>query len=379
MNMIKTNNSLVVFLIIILSVLIFSCTSPSHINNKIESETLINNVKSIKEKYPNLDSLKIEYLNELVAINKGRKAFVSYGSKYFKDEEYVEKIVVDKAKFNEQKEKIFNYFNAKNITYYKLLNQISKLDSIEKNYKNRIQKISKSMQEIYKDIDKRCLEIQKEIDKSESNTKKRENKLNKMVDLKIIGIAEKEYDHSDVVEVKIKMTNKTSKPIEAISFDLELTDKLGNKIVTIGCRSNNKFINSYIGYWTYDRWDNSEIFNKLKNTKLSHISYVKQQINKINHGGELISANDYEYESDIMDEKHPINFEYKTPEILFGYCPYSDNDELLSLLNKTLENWEKKKKILESEKKKEIEVHAPVAEKYYEMATKFVNISLAIE
>merc|ERR1711976_773175 len=104
-----------------------------------------------------------------------------------------------------------------------------------------------------------------------------------MVDLKIIGIRETEYDYRDVVEVKIQMTNKTSKPIEAISFNMVLTDKLGNKLATLRCRSNDRFVNSDVGYWTYERWDRSEIYNALKNTKLSHIT-TKQEITKINHG-----------------------------------------------------------------------------------------------
>lgn len=340
--------------ITIFSVLISSCTSV--LDNNIDSATIENDVQAIKEKFPDLDSLKLNILDNLVIISKGREAYVSEIESRLEDSEYsVDKIVVDKDIFNEEKENIFNYFKAQNVSYNQLLAEIDTVNMIDERYEMKAQ-------DIYQEIDQFCIEKQKEIEEREKKAEEIKTKLNEMVDLKIIGIRETEYDYRDVVEVKIQMTNKTSKPIEAISFNMVLTDKLGNKLATLRCRSNDRFVNSDVGYWTYERWDRSEIYNALKNTKLSHIT-TKQEITKINHGGELISA------YDDIDDLLVINYEYETPEKLNGYCPYlEDEDELNIQLEK-----------LKSEKEKEIEKATPIINKYQEMTTKLVDFSKMFE
>ncbi|MBC8181173.1 hypothetical protein H8E88_08615 [candidate division KSB1 bacterium] len=333
-----------------LIVLITSCTSV--LDNKIESSTIESNVQQIKEKYPELDTLKLEILESLVTFNKGREAYITELEEITKDSEYsFEKLIVSEETFNEQKDNLFNYLKAEEISFNRLLSEIDTVNAINDRF-------DIEAQGIYKKIDTYCIEKQKEIEEREEKAKEIKAKLNSMVDLKIISIRETEYDYRDVVEVKIQMTNKTSKPIEAISFNMEITDKLGNKLATLRCRSNDRFVKSDVGYWTYERWDQSDTYKALKNTKLSHIS-TKQEISKINHGGELISA------YDNIDDLLVINYDYTTPEKLYGYCPYlEETDELKTELEK-----------LKEKKEKEIEKSTPIINKYQTITSKLIDFS----
>jgi hypothetical protein len=338
---------------LVLAVIAFaitSCSSP--FDEKIELSNLESNIQKIKENKNDLDSLKLNILDNLITLSKGRDAYVSELEKKSDNSDYsFEKLIVNESKFKEQKENLFNYFKAEEITFGQLLSEIDTVNLIKDKY-------DLEAQDLYKKIDMYCVEKQKEIEQKEKEAEKIKIQLNKMVDLKIISIRETEYSYRDVVEVKIKMTNKTSKPIEAIGFNMVLTDKLGNKLATLRCRSNDRFVNSDVGYWTYGRYDQSETYKALKNTKLSHIS-TKQEISKINHGGELISA------YDDIDDLLVINYEYKTPEKLFGYCPYLDEKDDLNIELEKLKN----------KKEKEIEKSTPILNKYQNMTSKLVDFS----
>ncbi|MAO38336.1 MAG: hypothetical protein CMP12_20990 [Zunongwangia sp.] len=333
-----------------LAVLITSCTSV--LDNKIESSTIESNVQQIKEKNPELDTLKLEILESLVTFNQGREAYIAELEEKMDDSDYsLEKMIVSEETFNEQIDNLFNYLKAQEISFNKLFSEIDTVNAINNRF-------DIEAQDIHKEIDDFCNEKQKEIDGREEKAKEIKAELNSMVDLKIISIRETERDYRDIVEVKIKMTNKISEPIEAISFNIEITDKLGNKLATLRCRSNDRFVKSDIGYWTYGRWDQSDTYKALKNTKLSHIS-TKQEITKINHGGKLISA------YDNMDDLLVINYEYNSPEKLYGYCPYlEDTDDLKIELEK-----------LKKKKEKEIERSTPIINKYQTITSKLIDFS----
>jgi hypothetical protein len=337
-----------------LAVLFTSCTSV--LDNKIESSTIESNVQKIKEKHPELDTLKLEILESLVTFNKGREAYIAELEEKTSDSEYsFENLIVSEEKFNEQIDNLFNYFKTEQISFNKLLSEIDTVNAIN-------DKFDIEAQDIYKKIDAFCIEKQKEIEEKEQKAKEIKAKLNSMVDLKIISIRETEYDYRDVVEVKIQMTNKTSKPIEAISFNMEITDKLGNELATLRCRSNDRFVKSDVGNWAYERWDQSETYKALKNTKLSHIS-TKQEISKINHGGELISA------YDNTDALLVLNYDYTTPEKLYGYCPYlNDTDDLKIELEK-----------LKEKKENKIEESTPIINKYQTITSKLIDFSTIFE
>ncbi len=336
------------YLILLMTIIISSCSNI--LNEKIDSQTLETNVQKIKENFPELDSAKIELMDNLIAINKGRESFVSYFDRE-DDESSIEKYIVDEEKFNEIKDNIFNYFKAQEITFKLLFAEYDTVKLINEKYDNQ-------NQELYKQIDEYCTNRQKEIEEKEKKAEEIKTKLNQMVELKIISIQETEYDYRDVVQVKIQMINKTSKPVEALSFNIEITDKLGNKLATLGCRTNDRFVKSDIGYWTYDRWDHDDIYKALRNTKISHIT-TKQEITKINLGGELISA------YGDLDDLLTINYDYSTPDKLTGYCPYLDEDHELS----------KKIESMKNSREKEIEKSTPVLNKYSEMTSKFLDFS----
>lgn len=341
-------------LLLILIVLISSCTSV--LDNKIDVSNIESNVEKIQKKYPEMDSLKLAILKNLVTINKGRDVFIAKLKERTEETDYsFEKVIVNEEKFEEQKDNLFNYMTAEQITFNKLLSEIDTVNSIKERFEIEVQNV-------YREIDSACIAKQKEIEEREQKANEIKAKLNSMVDLKIISIRKTEYDYRDVVEVKIKMTNNTSKPIEAISFNIEITDKLGNKLATLGCRSNDRFIESDVGYWTYHRWESSEIYKALKNTKLSHIS-TKQEISKINHGGELISA------YGEVDELAKINYDYTTPEKLNGYCPYlEDTDDLKTELEK-----------LKEEKEKEIAQSTPIINKYQKITSNLIDFSRMLD
>jgi hypothetical protein len=331
-------------------ILFLSCSNS--LNEVIDSQSLEENVLSIKEKYPDLDSTKIIVLDDLISLNKGRESYIQAFDKKLKDTELsIEKYLVEEDKFNEIKESVFNYFKAQEITFKKLFIELDTVKSIS----DRIEKENES---IYKQIDDYCKNKQQEIDEKEKKAEAIKVELNQMAEIKIISLNETEYDYRDVIEVKIQMTNKTSKPIEAISFSLDLTDKLGTKIATLNCKSNDRFLKSDIGTWTYDRWDNDDIYKALKNTKITHIS-SKQSINRLNLGGELISA------FDNLDELL-INFHYTTPVKLYGHCPYLEKTDELYL---RIENQRDKENKL-------IEKSTPILNKYQDMTDDLLDFSI---
>ena len=186
--MIKKNVSL---LLMALAILISSCTSV--LDEKIESETIEKNVQTIKEKHPELDSLKLNILDGIVTLNKGREVFISELKSKMEDSEYsFEKFVVNEEKFDEQKDNIFNYFKAQEISFAQLLAEVDTVNNINDRFE-------KEAQEIFIEIDNFCKERQKEIEEKEKKSDQIKTKLNEMVDLKIISLKETERDYRDLV------------------------------------------------------------------------------------------------------------------------------------------------------------------------------------
>ncbi len=282
-------------------------------NQIITRENIESSVLKIKED-KNLDSAKINILDNLVSLSKGREDYIKARLKDL-ESEIIEKYVINDENFKENADNLFKYFLENKVTYKILLTEIDTLTAIQ-------DKFSKRLEDVNKQIDDFCSKKQKEIDEKEKRASVIKDSLNKMVDIKIISIRETEIDYRDVVQVAIQMTNKTNKKIEAISFNLELTDKLGTKLATLGCRSNDGFSKSDVGYWVYDRWENDEIYKSLRNTNVSHV-IAKQEITRLNIAGELISAY-----GDIDD--YVSNLNYKTPKKLNGECPYLDRDDELN-------------------------------------------------
>ncbi|MFD1000289.1 hypothetical protein ACFQ21_13280 [Ohtaekwangia kribbensis] len=333
-------------LLLLLTVTAFSCdTTKNQIITKDNVESSVTKIKKDKD----LDSTKIDLLDNLVALTKGREEYINMR---LKDEskKAIEKYIVSKEKFDENVDALFSYFLANKVSYKMLLTEIDTLNLLK-------DKEDKELESVYNEIDRFCKGRQKEIEEKELKARVIKDSLNKMVDLKILSIKETEIDYHDVIQVAIQMINKTDKKIEAIGFNMELTDKLGTNLGTLRCKSNNGFLKSDIGHWVYDRWENDEIYKSLRNTDVSHVT-TKQEVTRLNIAGELISAY-----GDLEDLA--IDLKYKTPKKLKGYCSYLDDEDELS----------KKVDAVRDKTLKEIKVKLVSFTKYNEFNSKLLDFS----
>ena len=149
--------------------------------------------------------------------------------------------------------------------------------------------------------------------------------------------------------------------MEAISFKLELFDKLGNSVATLNCKSNDRIVKSDYGFWVYDKWENSEVYKGLKDMRIEHVS-TKQTIRKININGDIVST---EEEPDLDNYLANINYKYESPKELTGYCPYlSKTDELYIKMT-----------AVDDKIKKEVEKQTPIITKYGEITNKLLDFS----
>lgn len=296
-----------IYLALLTVLLLNSCDGT--LNQTITKENIEATALKIKED-KDLDSLKIEILDNLVAISKGRYSYIKQ-----QKSESLSKYIIDDEKFVKNVDDLFNKFTTDKITYKILLKEADSLNQMREG-------LNKKFETVYKEIDNFCATKQKEIDEREVKAKRIKDSLNQMVKIKLLSIKETEIDYKDVIEVALQLTNLTNKKVEAIAFDLELTDKLGTVVATLGCKSNSGFSKSDIKFWYYDRWDNSEIYKSLRNTSASHVT-AKQEITKLNLAGELLSAYP-------MLDNYETNFSYKSPDKLTGYCPYLDKDDELT-------------------------------------------------
>ncbi|MBK9047524.1 MAG: hypothetical protein IPL74_12700 [Bacteroidetes bacterium] len=274
----------------------------------INRDTMEADIKSVKEaiKDTDVDSVKINTLDSFVAISKDLDYYIETEKKKNDGKYSLEKYLVSKETFKENSDKFFTELKNKKYTYKQLLNEIDGVTAIRDKY-------YKELEPVYKEIDSLCVHFQKVIDENQKDADLMKDSLNKIVELKLVSNYETEVSYRDVIAVKIQMINKTDKPIEAMSFAVTLTDKLGNELATLNCKTNDGFAISDIGLWTYERYgQGSETYDKLLNVNASHVT-MKQTIKKINLNGELIGID--------MDNLHLgdyfhyyVNLDYKTPE-----------------------------------------------------------------
>src|SRR5690606_38307244 len=95
---------------IILTVIALSACDSTK-NQTITKENIESVTLKIKED-KDLDSIKIEILDNLVAISKGRAAYIK-----LQDSETLEKYIIDEAKFSKNADDLFNYFVTNKVTY----------------------------------------------------------------------------------------------------------------------------------------------------------------------------------------------------------------------------------------------------------------------
>jgi len=194
-----------VYLIILTALLLSSCDRT--LNQTITKENIEATTLKIKED-KDLDSLKIEILDNLVAISKGRETYIKQ-----QGSESLAKYIIDEDKFSKNADDLFKKFATDKVTYKMILTEADSLIQMRES-------LNKKLENVYKEIDEFCTTKQKEINENELKARKIKDSLNQMVKIKLMSIRETEIDYKDVIEVVIQMTNLTNKRVEAIAFDL---------------------------------------------------------------------------------------------------------------------------------------------------------------
>lgn len=303
--------------VLCLSIIVLACNP---VNKEIDRNSMEKDIAKIKEKIKGSDpdSVKINMLDEFLSISKDREYYIAFQKRISTGDYSLEKYVVPDDIFKERSAQFFAELKAKKYTYNQLFKELDEIEAIKNKY-------YKELEPIYKQIDSLCCSFQKYVDGSAKRAELFKDSLNKIVDLKLVSIYQTRIDYSDVIAVRIELINKTNKPIEAISFQVDLTDKLGSMVATLNCKTNNRFTKSYVGVWSYGRYDKSEIYNSLLNVSASNVT-MKKQINKINLDGELLGVDiDNLTMGDYL--KYRLDYQYKSPlKKLSGYCPYLVDD-----------------------------------------------------
>ena len=178
---------------VIYFLLVFFICSCSSLSEKIDIKTIDKVVEKIKKDNPKLDSAKINVLDRLNAIAKGRDAYIK-----FLNSGYFDKYVADEKQFNEVRDNLFNYFKAEKITYNSIFVEMDSAKAIN----TRLQ--SENI-DLIKKIDAFCSKKQKEMDLKEAKFAILKDSLNKMIQIKLISIQTTERDYRDVVQVKIRL------------------------------------------------------------------------------------------------------------------------------------------------------------------------------
>lgn len=294
------------------------------------------------------DSIKANLLDQMLLRSKDVKYYIEESKKQSKDGEFtLEKYIVSEEEFKKNADKFFTEVENKRYTYKQLFTEIDGINKIKDKYYTELEPA-------YKEIDSLCRKFQEMIDDREKSSALMKDSLNKIIDLRLVSIEETEVGYRDVVAVKIQMINKTDKPVEALSFAAVLTDKLGNQLATLNCKTNDGFLKSDIGYWTYDRY--SDMYDKLKNVSATHVT-MKQFIKKVNLNGELLGSEIEDLKlGDYM--RYYTDYDYKTPQgKLTGWCNYLDAENPYS----------EKIKVIEQRRSKEIEAgNFPIMKLYGE-------------
>lgn len=304
------------YFITFLSIFILGC---SKISDKIiDKDTIVNDYADLKTEQK-LTEKQENILNLLENLAKGRSQFIKERDL---DENAV-KILVDEDEFNKVTTELFDEFKKSGITYNELLEEITNYEKDEKSGKEKLDSL-------YLLVDKECQKIQNEVDSLAQE-------INKYVEFKLQNIKSGTHSYRDYVGVSILATNKSGKTVEAVSFNLTLYDKLDQKITTLILSSSKRFNNSTNLYYEYEEYDydRRDIYKALEQTTMRRIGRVEQNIRRINLDGQILG-------------KDQINFEYKTPETLFGYCPYLEKDH--ELLNAITDQEIKNQEILNSYK-----------------------------
>jgi hypothetical protein len=317
----------------LLSVVLTSCDKT---NILIQREKILEDVAEIKRTLSTDDSLKIYFLDKLCDYSGGFDRLIEIENK--RENNYVLKEYLNKEAYQKSTDSLFREAKREGFTYRDLLIEIDTLIKVKKQYEDEYQVL-------YKKIDSICLQVQKIIDVKETLNAKRSDSIKKSISLKLLSIGKNEY--SDDIEVKILIKNQFQKPINALSFDAILTDKLGATVAILSCKSNETVIKNYVGTWSFEKYgDDRETYNGLENVEAHHVT-VNYTITKVNIGGKIIGV-DNPLLNLGENLKYHYNAKYISKKNLIGHCSYFNKDHPLELELKKLND--KVSKVRDSKK-----------------------------
>lgn len=119
-----------------------SCTNV--IEKKIAFSTIEKDVKKIEKDNPQLDSLKVYILNNMVALSKGNEAY-----KKHQDSLHGFSMVIG-ASFEKDVKNLFNYYSENKLTYGQLLSEIDTIIKLNKIYKEKFNNMTIEIKNVYK-------------------------------------------------------------------------------------------------------------------------------------------------------------------------------------------------------------------------------------
>ena len=108
--------------LLIFAFFLLICTSCSTVlENEIDQSSLEENIQYIKKNYPELDTLKLLMLDNLLIFNRGREAYISFIESKSENSNSFSRMIIKEEKFKEQQDNLFNYFKAKRVSFEQLL------------------------------------------------------------------------------------------------------------------------------------------------------------------------------------------------------------------------------------------------------------------
>ncbi len=291
--------------------LLFAACNPA--GKKINFESFEEDVRAIISRDPEMPEQKLELLEHYIAVFKDRDTYVDHMSK--KDKNFPEESVISNKQYITKTDKFFERLVKKEYTYQDLLDEIDKRVEVDKQF-------DEDLKPLQTKIDSICEELQARIDSAQSRQDEMRDSLDKMITFKIVSVRSDNEYYSSSVDVKIDMTNNAGKPIEAVSFVIDVKNKLGEPITEMKLQTMQRITDQKTETFTFSRYgDNSSAFTALQSLDISQIDY-KASVKKINVSGEI-------YEQDGSGQPVLIgeNFRYSGFNAHFeakgeGSCPY---------------------------------------------------------
>jgi uncharacterized FlaG/YvyC family protein len=279
----------------VVSLLAFVGCNP--LGNTIDLKNLKKDVAEIKDKNPKLEKDEIALLNELLMFASGREV-------YLRDNGGSGDYVIPAKMFENAVSEVFSKFKSKKITFKDLFNQNDIAKSIQKAREEDLNNISK-------EIDKVCPQLKKEYEDLAF-------RLNSVADIKLIKIKTTNNLYNNFVEFELRVTNKTSKPINGINFGLNFYDKFGKYIIFKKFNGLQTINTSSILYFHYYEKENPEEYQMFRK-KSPNMYNIKTEVVKVNNGGNILPQGD-------ADFFHKLSVQIKK-----GECPFVEKEHPLKI------------------------------------------------